>query len=294
MTLRQEMQQAARKSRRTLDAGAAASAGDFLRSQMDPCGAWRNRRGKSDLYYTVFGIEASSALGLTLPWDAIERYLLGFGVGAGLDLVHLTCLARAWAACPKRAGEDLALGIAARLELNRCTDGGYNHLGPQEGGSAYGCFLALGAYEDLALAPPGVDGVAACLGGLRCRDGSFANDRRMPLGLATATAAAAMVLARLGQPAPAKLASWLLSCHHAEGGFSALPAGPIPDLLSTATSLHALAAMKVPLDEIALTCREFVRGLQSPAGGFAASMADPAVDCEYTFYGLLALGHLVL
>jgi prenyltransferase beta subunit len=101
-----------------------------------------------------------------------------------------------------------------------------------------------------------------------------------------------MVLARLGQPPPPKLAAWLLSCHHADGGFSALPSGPIPDLLSTATSLHALAAMMTPLDAIAPACRRFVRGLQSPAGGFAASMADPAVDSEYTFYGLLALGHL--
>ena len=38
---------------------------------------------------------------------------------------------------------------------------------------------------------------------------------------------------------------WLLARCHPEGGFLAAPGAPIPDLLSTATALHALAGLQV-------------------------------------------------
>ena len=40
---------------------------------------------------------------------------------------------------------------------------------------------------------------------------------------------------------------WLLSRCRPEGGFFASPMAPLPDLLSTATALHALDAMRVDL-----------------------------------------------
>jgi hypothetical protein len=79
---------------------------------------------------------------------------------------------------------------------------------------------------------------------------------------------------------------------HPESGFYAAPAAPIPDLLSTATALHALSAMGVPLDALREPCLDFVQSLWNGAGAFSGSWADGTPDCEYTYYGLLALGHL--
>jgi hypothetical protein len=41
-------------------------------------------------------------------------------------------------------------------------------------------------------------------------------------------------------------------------------------------------------------CLDFVDSLWTSTGGFYGNWADDAVDCEYTYYGLLALGHLSL
>jgi len=80
-----------------------------------------------------------------------------------------------------------------------------------------------------------------------------------------------------------------------------MPRSPISDLLSTATSLHALAALNKPLVDpnagaaasaMAQSCASFVLNLQTPSGGFAANLFDATVDCEYTFYALLSMGHL--
>jgi hypothetical protein len=41
-------------------------------------------------------------------------------------------------------------------------------------------------------------------------------------------------------------------------------------------------------------CLDFVDSLWSNAGGFHGHWGDDHLDCEYTYYGLLALGHLSL
>jgi prenyltransferase beta subunit len=93
---------------------------------------------------------------------------------------------------------------------------------------------------------------------------------------------------------PAKCIDWLLTCHHADGGFLAIPKAPIPDLLSTAVSLHALSGAQVDLSRIKEPCLDYVDSLWSAEGGFHGNWTDHQLDCEYTYYGLLALGHLSL
>ena len=41
-------------------------------------------------------------------------------------------------------------------------------------------------------------------------------------------------------------------------------------------------------------CLDFVDSLWNADGGFHGNWTDDYLDCEYTFYGLLALGHLSL
>ena len=70
---------------------------------------------------------------------------------------------------------------------------------------------------------------------------------------------------------------------------------PAAHLLTTATALHALAALEVRLtEEQTERCLDFIDTLWNATGGFHGNWTDDYLDCEYTFYGLLALGHLSL
>lgn len=288
------MLQVARLSPRLLG-DAAALVADYLRGQQNPDGGFRNRAGDSDLYYTVFGIEGLLALRADLPFAAFTTYLASFGTGAELDLVHLACLARAWAALPPvvRAGAPRD-AIVNHLERYRSADGGYHAEGGAAQGTIYGCFLALGVYQDLEGTIPQAERVVECVQSLRAGDGGYANQHDMPLGLTPSTAAAVAILRQLRQPVDPSLADWLLARCHADGGFFATPLAPIPDLLSTATALHALAGLQADLEPIKEPCLDFVDSLWTNQGAFYGQWADDAPDCEYTYYALLALGHLSL
>jgi hypothetical protein len=52
--------------------------------------------------------------------------------------------------------------------------------------------------------------------------------------------------------------------------------------------------MQVSLERIKEPCLDFVDTLWTNQGGFYGNWADDTLDCEYTYYGLLALGHLSL
>ena len=103
-----------------------------------------------------------------------------------------------------------------------------------------------------------------------------------------------MVMRHLGEQPDRDAGMWLLDRCHKSGGFFAVPAAPVPDLLSTATALHALSALGVPVTGVREPCLDFVDSLWTNRGGFFGTWADDAADCEYTYYALLALGHLSL
>ena len=286
------MLQVARLSPKQLGDSAELVA-EFLRSQFGADGGFTNRAGKSDLYYTVFGLEGLIALGADPPIGRVSDYLGSFGTGEELDLVHLCCLVRCWANI-SRTGPPLdGDAVADRIESFRSRDGGYNTLPGQQEGTAYGCFMAATAYQDLRRDIPDPQSFADCLRSLRCDDGGYANQRGLSMGLTPSTAAVATLFRHLGE-STAGLASWLLSRHHTDGGFFATPAAPIPDLLSTATALHALSGLQAPLEALKEPCLEFLDTLWTNTGGFYGNWADDRIDCEYTYYGLLALGHLSL
>ncbi|MGV3722524.1 MAG: prenyltransferase/squalene oxidase repeat-containing protein [Actinomycetota bacterium] len=268
---------------------------DFLHTQIDPSGGFRDRAGSSDLYYTVFGTEALIALRADLPVSQLAAYLRAFGDGAALDFVHLTCLARCWAALPPPFRDEAPrAAILSRLESFRSADGGYDATPSAERGTIYGSFLALGAYQDLGAALPDSAALLRCVESLRAADGGYANQSDMPFGLTPPTAAAVTLLRQLEAPVPAGVSDWLLSRCHEEGGFFATPLAPIPDLLSTATALHALAGMHTPLQPIKEPCLDFLDTLWSSKGAFYGTWADDELDCEYAYYALLCLGHLSL
>ena len=67
----------------------------------------------------------------------------------------------------------------------------------------------------------------------------------------------------------------------------------MPDLLSTATALHALAGEHVPFGHLKESTLDFIDTLWT-GKAFCGTWADDEPDSEYTWYALLAMGHLSL
>src|SRR6266704_1182184 len=295
MSLRLEMLQVARLAPKLLGDSATLVRG-FLLSQQNPEGGFNDRGGKSDPYYTVFGLEGLNSLQINRPQSTVHgpnvayvverttNYLRSLGDGTGLDFVHLCSLARCWAAIltlgsprerhrhrlPQSLGLFLSRGsteichtdtrdrILRCIESYRTGNGGYNPIPGAAFGTAYGAFLALGAYQDLNQNLPEPLRLVQSLKTLETTDGAWANQRtnsdegratgdrnatqstqpvlrNHPLSGATnATAAAANVLRNLRLPLNLSVGEWLLAQAHPQGGFLAVPGAPLPDLLSTA------------------------------------------------------------
>jgi Prenyltransferase and squalene oxidase repeat len=198
--------------------------------------------------------------------------------------VHTACLARAWAALPPASRQQAPLAaLTARLAEHR-----------EQARSAYALFMLVGALQDLGQPLPPAGEVVARLDALRAGDGAYANHPGAPQGQTPATAAAVTLGRQVGAEPEDALARWLLARAHREGGFFAAPDAPLPDLLSTATALHALATLHADLAPLRESCLDFLDTLWSSRGGFFGHWADDVLDCEYTYYGLLALGHLSL
>lgn len=295
MSLRLQLLQIARLAPRLL-ADSTDLVRDFYRRQFNADGAACDRAGKPDLYYTIFALAGAQALDVPVPVDRTRAWLGSHGDGGGLDFVHLGALARCWAAL----GTDsipagLPDALLGRIEAFRKPDGGYEGDSRLAHGTAYGAFVALGAYQDLGRTPPRVLDLIRSLKRLETPDGAWSNAPGLPTGSLNATAGAVTLIRHLGFPVNAAVGDWLLAQQHRDGGFLAVPGAPLPDLLSTATALHALACLERRLPStVHERCLDFVDTLWSAAGGFHGHWADDDLDPEYTFYGLLALGHLSL
>ena len=268
----------------------------FLREQLNPDGGFQDRAGASDLYYTVFGLDAlDRAAGRAARRRRPPRTSTDSATAPG----STSSTSPAWRAAGRRCAvcptPRVVDRLLARIEACRSADGGYATTPGAPHGSAYGAFLALGAYQDLG----------------RDAAGRRRRARRRCDGCAPPTAATAIIPAcrrahdrrprrpcscmrHLDAPPDRDAGMWLLDRCHARGGFFASRATPVPDLLSTATALHALSALHVPIAGLREPCLDFVDSLWTNRGGFFGTWADDAVDCEYTYYALLALGHLSL
>ncbi|MCF7958245.1 MAG: hypothetical protein K9M57_07355 [Phycisphaerae bacterium] len=265
----------------------------FVQGLANPDGGYRGRAAHSDLYYTIFAVELLSVLAGEFDTEGLRKYIETFGDGDGMDLLELACLARCWGNLPGDwIPAERQAKILGRIETFASADQGYNINPSAERGTAYGCFIALHAYQDLGVELPDPGGMVGCIESLRTADGGYANEPQLPIGAVPSTAAAITILHQLHNPIDPELGAWLAACHHPNGGFLAIPILEEPDLLSTAVGLHALSLINDIPDTIQTPCREYVRGLYDPRGGFRPNRLEEDLDAEYSYYGLLASGHL--
>ncbi len=296
MSLRLEMLQVARLAPSIMGEEASRLIYDSLLQKQNEDGGFQDRDGESDLYYTSFAIDALTALQQDLPEEKLTRFLNEkLSTLEKLDFVHLCCLARCFSALPSgKNTEALAPAFSAIEEDYRSEDGGYNQSDDCKTGSAYACFLAWGAYTDHGLVPPAPEGIFSCIESLKSPSGAWANDIEIPVPNVPATAAAVSVCRNLRIPIPAETGPWILSNIHPTGGFLPFPQAPMPDLLSTAVALHTLDGLQISFDDKKEMMLDFVDSLWTAEGGFHGSWDDDDLDIEYTYYGLLALGHLAM
>ena len=254
-----------------------------------------NGKGKqSDLYYTGFAVLSLLAMRADFDFSTVIGYLRTFGHGDGLDLAHLASLVRC---CVLLAPDDITTAdrqhLADNLRSFQCDDGGYHHVEPGKRGSAYGCFLALGAYEDLGIEfdPSALLESLALLKSKR----AYYNEPAIPAPTVPATEAAIVIRQTLAQPIidhDQQAFDWLMQCCGTNGGFWVMKIAPLADMLSTAVALHALDKIGADISRIHQPCMEYMRKCWRLEVGFCSNTIDRWTDCEYMYYGLLALGHL--
>ena len=293
MSLRLQLLQVARLAPRLL-ADSTELVRNFYARQFNEDGAACDRGGKPDLYYTIFALAGAQTLDVPIPIDRTRAWLESFEDGKSLDFVHRGALARCWAAIGGFSLEQ-SDAILSGLEEFRQTDGGYNSNAVAGFGTAYDGFVALGAYQDLGAKPPEVLNLIRSLKRLETDDHAWSNLPGQKTGSLNPTAAAVTLITHLGFPVNNAVGDWILAQAHPQGGFVAVPGAPIPDLLSTSTALHALACLERRIPSgVHEHCLDLIDTLWNAEGGFHGHWADDHLDAEYTFYGLLALGHLSL
>lgn len=261
----------------------------YLGSLQNPDGGFRGRSTTSDLYYSVFATEPLLTAGGGCDRYGLAGYLKTIDPSR-LDFIHLCCLIRLMGNLTL-LDEGMTAQLKKQLDAFRCEDGYFHHVEPTARGSVYGAFMAMGAYQELGCASD-FGRVESFVNTFINDDGSFGNDMQTSMGTVPATAAAMVMLRQAGCAVHPASVQWLLSCMTDDGGMAVSPVMPVADLLSTSTALHSLRLAGVDVGPIHEAALRFVSSCLTDGGGFQAHVFDPAVDSEYTFYGILALGNL--
>ncbi len=287
MNIGSDMIVAAGKSRSALGDSVPRVKEFFLQKACSD-GGFAGRAGKSDLYYAVFGLSGLQALEGSFEAGRCCHFLEVIAPETLPDLVHLAAYirCRSLLRLPRDGGK--MSGLLARF---RTPQGGFANFADSDETNIYSCFLALGAFQDIGRPLPDRQAFIRCVRSLRRGSGGFVNRHNAPVASPPATAAAIVIARCLGDPVKEKTIRWLLDQHDG-AGFVAARGVCGPDLLSTAVALHSLALSGADLTPLREPTLDFIDSLWSGKGGFFGHWFDNVLDCEYTYYGLLALGSL--
>lgn len=308
MNICQSLIEAASRSRKALG-GRKQNAVRILLERRLPDGGFRGKGQTSDLYYTGFAVLSLLALQADFESGKTIRFVERLTFTDQADLAHFAAWVRLCRLLrPGFFTEAVRTDCLKGLERFRCQDGAWHHLGCRETGSAYGCFLVLGALQDTGAAwdQQFQSDILKCLSALKSGNGGYFNEADIPAVSVPATAAAIVSRRILMQPteSDSDAQTWLMRNYDAgdehsgehsppcPGGFRVMPIAPVADLLSTAVALHALSLCRASLDTIRPSCLKYVNSLWDDRVGFCANSLDRISDAEYMFYGLLSLGHL--
>ena len=263
---------------------------DFLGSQRLPDGSYMDRSGKSDPYYTSFGVMASEACA-----SQSSAMTLGFirktTLTAG-DFINLSTMIQLCSILPVFPGGNEIKTLLTELESFRSKDGSYSVRGKHmDSGSTYAAYLALLAYSSHGLEIPEKERINEFTKKVLLADGSFANEPETPTGTATTSSAGIILESAISGKKHPKTIEYLEQClPEDKKGFKITPEAPFPDLLSTSAALYAFYHIDLEKNNLRVKILSFVSELRMGSGGFKSMLYDDAADTEFTFHAMLVLG----
>ncbi len=232
-------------------------------------GSFSDRAGKSDLYYTLFGLLVSDAIMPGKNNESLKNYLRKLHLSSDYKGVYLYCAAIIHY---KLFGDD----VEAKKLRNKVTDSLKQNLQKPDYNLFLG-ILCLYVHHDYF-------SIFKILRKMEVEENE--NDLPCPV-----LAAKAIMLTASGKEIT-KTVQNLMLFYRGNGNFGALKNSPTGDLLSTAVALFALQFIGADLRLIKPDCLVYIDSLYEN-GSFRATELDFETDIEYTFYGMLALGSLV-
>lgn len=269
-----------------LDTDALEDITSFILSRMTPDGGFQGRSEECDLYYTCFALMSLHALGKTIP-DETRKWTALQTVEPPKDRVHIASLI----ICLELTGQAQKADLLRQKLQPSFSDALLCGIfGSKDTENLYSIFLSMLCMKNPGALKPHAERLIKEIQKFQLKNSAYASEPGSIHISTPATAAALAVLFAITiEPNPETIKQ-LITMHDPKGGFKAAELTPLPDLLSTATALFALDLHQSIPPEIIKPCLKFIEDCWLDNGGFCGSLADDTPDCEYAFYGLLALG----
>lgn len=264
------------KGKKRLSRKALERIAGFVLSQRTEEGAFMDKSGYPDLYYTLFGRMLSYILRIPSDSKKNKAYLASIDIDR-LDLIHYAAYMRL-----RMIHSLFPMGMKRITDLNE-----FDGLPHNDSQSPYTQFVWLSLQEDTQHKIKNNKEMLNSLSLYKVGEAGYMNTRNGLSATTNATVAALAIKGQLEEYQDNPDIHFLYNLQQPSGGFSAAEASPVPDLLSTATSLFMLSCYGV---QPKYPARDFIEAHWLDSGGFSATLLEDKSDVEYTFYGLLALG----
>jgi hypothetical protein len=252
-----------------LDQTSRAEVADFVKTKQHKNGAFTDRAGNPDLYYSLFGAWLSKALNLDEQLTSLRNFILSgkFDFQKGVSQFSVLLLGLLTGVPEYRK-----TGMIKLVRFFRET----KNLSP-----AYRFFLFMLSFDALY----GKNQLIYFFTRIILRFYKPSED--LPCSFL-----AALLLAKFITGGKINRETLLLQAFFEKGqGFKAFREQPNADLLSTAVALFALKKTGTDLRLLAPDCLKLAEE-NYVDGAFLSGDGDFSRDLEYTFYGLLILGTL--
>lgn len=254
----------------------------FVLSQQNPDGGFRDRGGRSDLYYSLFGMMILKVSPLNLPMRDLEngdgalyqlqQYIVSQTSSKNPGFIEQCCLVL--------LQKELKTGRLPRIKsiISLCGSFWKERKSINLSYRSFVLFLTL-------------DAVLPFRGFLKMAAKRMLTQTMVDANSPCSEIAAKVFLQKMVNRDGAKDQELLKSFACEPGGFRAFLHLQQADMLSTAVALFALNYAESDLRLLKPACFDFIQ--QNFAdGAFLSGDGDQTADLEYTFYGLLALGVL--
>jgi prenyltransferase beta subunit len=277
-----------KKSINLLDNNALCKISDYVKSQQSHDGAFVNKNGETDLYYTSFGWMLCYILNISISKTNMKNYIASIDVNE-LDLIHYSAYMRCKILNKLIAKQSLQILLSSTVTKKIKKISEFKSIPHNDTQSPYTQFIYLSLIEDTGntMSSENKKSIIQSLKNYKAPEGGYKNTQNLSTASTNATVAATTVIGQIEGYFKNEDIDFLYHQQDEMGGFKATKESPLPDILSTATSLFALSCYSI---KPKYNPNDFIEAHWLNSGGFASTITDDTSDVEYTFYGLLALG----